>query len=124
MKSKHFIKFAAIIAAGVFAFEAKADTEILTQENGWNKITELPVSPTDYYYVFVDHGQDLMMTFDTGVNQDPAHKTMWYRTSANPNEDYSKVWTIEFNTVSTANTHVSFRSIVDPTYCLQTPFFV
>lgn len=109
--------FAILIAVLGVSTTAKADTSILQESDGWQKITALPNNLGDYYYVFVDNGSDLMMTLGTGANQGSSYKTMWYQTSSNPVEDLNKVWTLESNT---AKGNVSIRNVAYDHLCLQT----
>ena len=90
--------FAILFAVLGVSMSAKADTSILKSSDGWQKITALPSNLGDYYYVFVDNGQDLMMTLGAGAHQGNSYKTMWYQKSGNPATDLNKVWTLETNT--------------------------
>lgn len=46
----------------------KADTTLLTKEDGWQKITSISQGEIDqYYYVFVDKDKDLMLGLANGV---------------------------------------------------------
>lgn len=116
---KKLNKLCAILFAvlGVSA-TAKADTTILSESEGWTKITSLPSDLGAYYYVFVDNGQDLMMTLGDGANQ--GYKTMWYQASGNPLEDLNKVWTLEANSYTTNG--VSFRNVTYNHLAFQTEY--
>lgn len=104
-----------------FNFQMKADTEILKPEDGYAKITSMPSNLSDYYFVFVDKDQDLMMTLGSGANQGSEYKTWWYRASTNPAEDFNKVWMIEEN--NNQNNHpigYAFRNLQAPELLMQT----
>lgn len=109
--------FAILIAVLGINSTAKADTSILQESDGWQKITALPSNLGDYYYVFVDNGQDLMMTLGAGAHQGGEFKTMYYQNSSNPATDLNKVWTLETNT---AKGNVSIRNVAYDHLCLQT----
>ena len=109
--------FAILIAVLGVSATAKADTSILKESDGWQKITALPSNLGDYYYVFVDNGQDLMMTLGAGAHQGGEFKTMYYQNSSNPATDLNKVWTLETNT---AKGNVSIRNVAYDHLCLQT----
>ena len=109
--------FAILFAVLGVSATAKADTSILKESDGWQKITELPGNLGDYYYVFVDNSKDLMMTLGAGAHQGGEFKTMYYQNSSNPATDLNKVWTLETNT---AKGNVSIRNVAYDHLCLQT----
>ena len=44
---------------------AWADTTLLTEANGWQKVTDLStLTLSDYYFAFVDNDKDLMLSFE------------------------------------------------------------
>ena len=92
---------------------AKADTSILKESEGWQKITALPSSLSDYYYVLVDNTQDLMLTMAVGAHQDSKYYTMYYKTSVNPLQNKAALWTIEGN-------NYTFRNAEYTTFAMQT----
>lgn len=76
---------------------AWADTTLLTEANGWQKVTDLSsLNLSDYYFAFVDNDKDLMLSFEEGVNQstDIAYKTMVYRTGARAELTPAMLWII------------------------------
>ena len=121
---KRVLKIAALLMAAVgFAPQAQADTDLLTQEKGYTKITQMPADENldDYYFIIVDKEQDLMMTLGEGSQQGNQYKTWWYRTSVDPTTDLNRVWTIEANHGQNNNpVGYAFRSVSEPTYLMQT----
>ena len=121
---KRVLKIAALLMAAVgFAPQAQADTDLLTQEKGYTKITQMPADENldDYYFIIVDKEQDLMMTLGAGSQQGNQYKTWWYRTSVDPATDLNRVWTIEANHGQNNNpVGYAFRSVSEPTYLMQT----
>lgn len=98
---------------------AWADTSVISNGvGGWTKITELPTALGDYYFVFVDNTNDLMLSYGEGNNQSDnvARKTMVYRTSKNPAMNPSMLWEISENVTG----GWSIKSAVEPTYYIQT----
>ena len=78
--------------------DACADTNVIQDgEGGWTKITALPSALSDYYFVFVDNSEDLMLSLMRGKNQGSAYNAVYYKTSANPLVDKSMLWTFEAN---------------------------
>ena len=99
-------------------FQAKADTSVITDGvNGWTKITSLPANLSDYYFVFVDNSQDLMLSFGEGHKQseNASYKTMVYRTSEDPAMNPAMLWTLTTNSDG-----YSIKSAVEATYFMQT----
>ena len=99
---------------------AWADTSVITDgTDGWTKITSIPSNVGDYYFVFVDNTQDLMLSFGEGVNQstNAAYKTMVYRTSEDPAMNPAMLWTLEAN-----GDKWGIRNVADPTYLMQTEY--
>ena len=123
---KRVLKIAALLMAAVgFAPQAQADTDLLTQEKGYTKITEMPADENldDYYFIIVDKEQDLMMTLGAGSRQENQYKTWWYRTSVDPATDLNRVWTIEANHGQNNNpVGYAFRNVADPALLMQTDF--
>ena len=123
---KRVLKIAALLMAAVgFAPQAQADTDLLTQEKGYTKITEMPADENldDYYFIIVDKEQDLMMTLGAGSRQENKYKTWWYRTSVDPATDLNRVWTIEANHGQNNNpVGYAFRNVADPALLMQTDF--
>ena len=75
----------------------KADTKLLTEADGWQKITSISQSDIDkYYYVFVDKDNDLMLGLANGV-KNTKRKAMFYQKGADVVKDKSKLWAIEKN---------------------------
>ena len=91
-KLKLFMAAAALMLGG--GMTASADTALLKESDGWQKLTTLPANLGDYYYAFVDNGQDLMLTLSRGQNQGASYNGLYYRTSANPLVDKSMLFTI------------------------------
>ena len=99
---------------------AWADTSVITDgTDGWTKITSIPSNVGDYYFVFVDNTQDLMLSFGEGVNQstNADYKTMVYRTSEDPAMNPAMLWTLEAN-----GDKWGIRNVADPTYLMQTEY--
>lgn len=96
MKLKRLLSLAVLCAAGVGS--SWADTNLLTTENGWQKITDLgSLTLSDYYFAFVDKDKDLMLSFEEGANQstNAEYKTMVYRTSQKAELNPAMLWTLE-----------------------------
>lgn len=98
MKTK---KLTLLLTAAMFLMgeqnAVKADTDLLTKADGWQKITSISQSDIDkYYYVFVDKDNDLMLGLADRVNN-PNRKAMFYQQSADVVKDKSKLWAIEKN---------------------------
>lgn len=119
MKRKSFYTIIAALIA--FAGNAWADTDKLTTEDGWTKITTVPTSSeiSSNYYVFVDATRNLMLGIGKGVE----NKTKWYslglyyRTSVEPtSKDITQmVWTLESD-----NGGFSMRNLDQPVNVFQT----
>lgn len=96
MKLKRLLSLAVLCVAGVGS--SWADTNLLTTENGWQKITDLgSLNLSDYYFAFVDRDKDLMLSFEEGANQsqNAEYKTMVYRTSQKAEMNPAMLWVIE-----------------------------
>lgn len=96
MKLKRLLSLAVLCVAGVGS--SWADTNLLTTENGWQKITDLgSLNLSDYYFAFVDRDKDLMLSFEEGANQsqNAEYKTMVYRTSQKAEMTPAMLWVIE-----------------------------
>lgn len=98
MKTK---KLTLLLTAAMFLIggqnAVKADTKLLTEEDGWQKITSISQSDIDkYYYVFVDKDNDLMLGLAKGV-KNTKRNAMFYQKSADVVNDRSKLWAIEKN---------------------------
>lgn len=96
MKTK---KLTLLLTAAMFLMgghnAVKADTKLLTEADGWQKITSISQSDIDkYYYVFVDKDNDLMLGL-ADRKQNPNRKAMFYQKGADVVKDQSKLWAIE-----------------------------
>lgn len=96
MKTK---KLTLLLTAAMFLMgghnAVKADTTLLTKEDGWQKITSIPQGDIDkYYYVFVDKDKDLMLGLAEGV-KNTRRKAMFYQKGVDVVNDQSKLWAIE-----------------------------
>lgn len=116
------LKLAALfMAATGFAPQAQADTDILTSEKGYAKVTgTMPANLSDYYFIIVDKDKDLMMTLGTGAQQTTQYKTWWYKASEDPATDRNRVWTIEENNGVNNADGYAFRNLNEPTFLMQT----
>lgn len=90
----------ALAALFVGRTNASADTRLIQDgEGGWTKITSLPSQLSDYYFVFTDNSQDLMLGVAKGVNQNTKWYSLgvYYQSSVEPTTSgiLSKTWTIE-----------------------------
>ena len=94
MKKLKFLCLAAALTFGG-AGSAWADTSLLTETDGWLKLTALPDNVADYYFTIVDNNSDLMLSLARGKNQDGAYNGLYYKTSANPLVDKSMLFTLE-----------------------------
>lgn len=114
MKRKLFF----LLALMLTSISTWADTDKLPAGDGWTKITELPATLSDYYFVFVDDTRDLMLSYGEGLNQsnEDGRKTMVYRTGKDASMNPAMLWEIVTNTVS----GYSIKCAVEPTYYLQT----
>lgn len=119
---KFLLKFAALcIVAICSVMPIKADTNILTTENGWTKITSIPENLEDYYYVFVDNANDLMLLMDVGANQGASYRTMYYKASVNPIENRTALWRLEsMANVGGYESCLTIRNADYTTYAMQT----
>lgn len=119
---KFLLKFAALcIVAVCSVMPIKADTSILTAEDGWTKITSIPENLEDYYYVFVDNTNDLMLLMDVGANQGSSYRTMYYKASVNPIENKAALWGLEsMASVSGYESCLTIRNAEYTTYAMQT----
>lgn len=98
MKTK---KLTLLLTAAMFLMgghnAVKADTTLLTEAGGWQKITSISQSDIEkYYYVFVDKDNDLMLGL-ADRKQNPNRKAMFYQKGADVVKDQSKLWAIEKN---------------------------
>lgn len=83
MKTK---KLTLLLTAAMFLMGGhnvvKADTTLLTEADGWQKITSISQSDIEkYYYVFVDKDNDLMLGL-ADRKQNPNRKAMFYQKGA------------------------------------------
>ena len=95
MKIKRLLSLAMLCVAWVGS--AWADTTLLTEANGWQKVTDLStLTLSDYYFAFVDNDKDLMLSFEEGVDQSKKieNKTMVYRTGARAEMTPAMLWVI------------------------------
>ena len=114
---KRVLKIAALLMAAMgFAPQAQADTDLLTQEKGYTKITQMPADENldDYYFIIVDKNNDLMITLENDGS-----KKWYYRKSVEPalNLNADKLWTIEKGTKENS---YSFRSVKESEYLIET----
>lgn len=96
MKTK---KLTLLLTAAMFLMgghnAVKADTTLLTEADGWQKITSISQGDIEkYYYVFVDKDNDLMLGLANGV-KNTKRKAMFYQKGVNVVKDQSKLWAIE-----------------------------
>lgn len=96
-----------------------ADTALLSEEAGWSKITSLPATLSDYYFVFVDKDNDLMLFYNNGSDgkQGKDRKTMYYSTSQDPIQNRGMLWEIAIN-----GDGWSIKSAIESTYFIQTEY--
>ena len=117
MKTK---KLTLLLTAAMFLMgghnAVKADTALLKEEDGWQKITSISQSDIDkYYYVFVDKDNDLMLGLANGV-KNTKRKAMFYQKGADVVKDKSKLWAIEKN----GNNYALRNAFVDNYLRMQT----
>ena len=98
MKTK---KLTLLLTAAMFLMgghnAVKADTTLLTEAGGWQKITSISQSEIEkYYYVFVDKDNDLMLGL-ADCKKNTKRKAMFYQKGADVVKDKSKLWAIEKN---------------------------
>ena len=98
MKTK---KLTLLLSAAMFLLgghnAVKADTTLLTEADGWQKITSISQSDIEkYYYVFVDKDKDLMLGLADRV-KNRNRKAMFYQKGVDVVNDQSKLWAIEKN---------------------------
>ncbi|MBQ4520776.1 MAG: hypothetical protein II999_09245 [Bacteroidaceae bacterium] len=105
--------FAILFAVLGVGTTANADTSMLKESEGWQKITEIPSNKTDYYYALVDNNNDLMLTMGVGANQGSSYYTMYYKNSVNPLQNKAALWTIEGD-------NYTFRNSEYTVYAMQT----
>lgn len=94
------------------AMPGRADTALLTEANGWQKLTTLPDNLGGYYYAIVDNDQDLMLTLTRGIDkqQQVGYNGLCYGTSANPLVDKAKLFTLEANGDYVVMTNAEYTS--------------
>lgn len=119
---KGLLKLAALFVAAVFSvLPMKADTSLLKEVDGWQKITALPQVVEDYYFAIVDNASDLMLTMDAGQNQGGGYRTMYYKTSVNPLENKAALWGFESMTnVSGFESCITIRNAEYTEFAMQT----
>ena len=101
---KGLLQFAALLCAAFGAAPyAQADTTLLDEEKGYQKITALPEDLGNYYFILVDKTEDLAMTLDNAVLQGEGYKSCWYKATADPTTALNQVWMLEAN--NGANNH-------------------
>lgn len=106
MKIKRLLSLAMLCVAWVGS--AWADTTLLTEANGWQKVTDLSsLNLSDYYFAFVDNDKDLMLSFEEAQEQstDPSYCSMVYRTGARAELKHTMLWILENNS-STSGAHL------------------
>ena len=110
MKRKRLLRaalaLAVCMAGGLWPSEAKADTNLLSSSDGWEKVTSLS-DVANYFYVIVDNSNDLMV----GLNG----TQISYQTSQNPVADLNKVWSLE-----SSGSSYGMRNISNSKLLLQT----
>ena len=91
------LKLLCAVAALIFGVSsAYADTSLLTEANGWQKITTISQNDIlNNYYVFVDDAADLMLGIANSTKQ--GNNALFYQTSTNPVTDLTKVFYLEAN---------------------------
>ncbi len=121
MKKKKLLRvllMGILLVGTAMPFKAGADTSVIQNGvGGWTKLTSLPSNLSDYYFVFVDKNNDLMLSYGEGINQtsSDAYKTMVYRTSEDPARNPLLLWTLSAN-----DGGYSIKSAVEPTLYIQT----
>lgn len=96
-----------------------ADTTLLTEADGWSKITSITQADiADRYFVFVADGQDLMLHSALATNstqrKSDATTVLYYEASVQPFRDLSTVFTLEPN-----GSTFGMRNLQYNTYQLQ-----
>lgn len=89
---------------------AHADTSLLSEKDGWQKVTSL-TDIQNNYYVLVDNASDYMVRLESD-------KLIHYRSSVDPTSDLSFVWTIE--ECNTAQQLYYIRNIANDPFQIQT----
>lgn len=107
------------IVALLCSISTWADTSLLKTDDGWQKITSFPATLSDYYFVFVDKNNDLMLSYGTGANQGSDYKTMYYTTSQNPTKTANRGFMWE---ISTNSDGYSIKNVTEETYYIQTEY--
>ncbi|MBO4812184.1 MAG: hypothetical protein J5552_11585 [Prevotella sp.] len=110
MKKLKFL-FAALAFTMCGAGTAWADTSLLTEANGWLKLTALPENVADYYFTIVDNNNDLMLSLARGKNQNGSYNGLYYKTSANPLIDKSMLFTMELYSGVYVMTNAEYNSL-------------
>lgn len=117
MKTK---KLTLLLTAAMFLMgghnAVKADTTLLTEADGWQKITSISqLGDIDKYYVFVDKENDLMLGLADCV-KNTKRKAMFYQKGVNVVNDQSKLWAIE----KTEGNYALRNASVDNNLLMQT----
>ena len=115
-KLKLFMAACALFAGSTVA---SADTSLLKESDGWQKITAMPTNLSDYYFCIVDNSNDYMLTLSRGLSgqQTEAYNGLLYANSVNPLVDKSKLFTIEAYDGNWVMTNVEYNG-----YFLQTEY--
>ena len=111
-----FLLSTALIMGGHLS--AFADTTLLTEANGWTKVTSISQSDIDNnYYVFVDNAEDLMLGLAESSTQ--GNTSMFYQKGIDfkNNIDYHKLWTLEKN-----GDNYSIRNVLTTYRLMQTEY--
>lgn len=122
MKKKLLDVIALFIAiTGVTHAVAQNDvSSILTTDKGYQKISTMPEVVDDYYYVIIEHTQQLMISLENSSYQGDANKTWKYRSPVDPLTDFSKIWMIETNNGVNNASGYAFRNVSEKDYVMQT----
>ena len=97
---------------------ACADTSVVADgEGGWQKLTALPSNVGDYYFIFADNSQDLMLEMRLG-GRNP-NNALYYMTSLDPLLNRTFLWTLEANS-GTYDGMYSMRNVEFPDLMMQT----
>lgn len=102
---------------------ARADVDSKLME-GWTKLTELPAVADygNYYFVFADWKQNLMLQLGRGVSQssDQTKSTLWYQKAVSPYTDQNVMFTMELSHSGSENhDYQVLRPVTDSEYVLS-----
>ena len=113
-------------AEQVALYTPKEAQEMHSEENGWQKVSELPEDVSQYFFAIYDKDTDNGLVLGTGNHQGANYQTMWYESSVYPETNKAALWTFDAfnsNNYSGAKTAdaswLVLTAVSNPDVCLQ-----